>query len=157
MAALVAAGRPVPPSRQRAGIPRDLEQICLTCLRTDPADRYPSATAVAEDLQRFLAGEPVKARPVGPVRKAWRIVRRRRGLVAALLLTSLAAVGIWEFRSRHTEGVRESGRNLATAGGLTSGIDLALRVVERYFGRETARRTAEYMEYQGKGWLPPTG
>ena len=51
----------------------------------------------------------------------------------------------------------ESGRNLATAGGLTSGIDLALRVVERYFGRETARRTAEYMEYQGKGWLPPTG
>jgi putative intracellular protease/amidase/YHS domain-containing protein len=43
--------------------------------------------------------------------------------------------------------------NLATAGGLTSGIDLALRVVERYFGREIAKQTAYYMEYQGQGWM----
>ena len=41
---------------------------------------------------------------------------------------------------------------LATAGGLTSGIDLALRVVARYFGEATASRTAEYMEWQGDGW-----
>jgi transcriptional regulator GlxA family with amidase domain len=47
----------------------------------------------------------------------------------------------------------ESAPNLATAGGLTSGIDLALHVVERYFGRETAQRTAAYMEYQGRGWI----
>jgi transcriptional regulator GlxA family with amidase domain/YHS domain-containing protein len=45
--------------------------------------------------------------------------------------------------------------NLATAGGLTSGIDLALRVVERYFGDETARETATMLEYQGEGWLHP--
>src|SRR5262249_19635450 len=43
--------------------------------------------------------------------------------------------------------------NLATAGGLSSGIDLALRVVERYYGRQAAAETADYMEYQGKGWL----
>jgi transcriptional regulator GlxA family with amidase domain/YHS domain-containing protein len=43
--------------------------------------------------------------------------------------------------------------NLATAGGLSSGIDLALRVVERYFGRDLAQKTAYYMEYQGQGWL----
>jgi len=49
----------------------------------------------------------------------------------------------------------ESAPNLATAGGLTSGIDLALRVVERYFGRGVAERTAAYMEYQGKGWIAP--
>jgi len=49
----------------------------------------------------------------------------------------------------------ESASNLATAGGLTSGIDLALRVVERYFGRDVAQRTATYMEYQGKGWITP--
>jgi transcriptional regulator GlxA family with amidase domain len=42
--------------------------------------------------------------------------------------------------------------HIATAGGLTSGIDLALRVVERYFGRKQAERTAEYMEYTGEGW-----
>jgi transcriptional regulator GlxA family with amidase domain/YHS domain-containing protein len=45
--------------------------------------------------------------------------------------------------------------NLATAGGLSSGIDLALRVVERYFGREVAAKTADYMEYQGEGWTDP--
>jgi transcriptional regulator GlxA family with amidase domain len=44
------------------------------------------------------------------------------------------------------------GPKVATAGGLTSGIDLALRVVERYFGRDTAQATAEYMEYRGDGW-----
>jgi transcriptional regulator GlxA family with amidase domain len=46
----------------------------------------------------------------------------------------------------------ENGR-IATAGGLTSGIDLALRVVERYFGRPAAERTAAYMEYQSRGWM----
>ena len=48
----------------------------------------------------------------------------------------------------------ESG-NIATAGGLSSGIDLALRVVERYFGGEAARQTAFDMEYQGQGWMNP--
>lgn len=48
----------------------------------------------------------------------------------------------------------ESG-NLATAGGLTSGMDLAFRVVERYFGRDVASQTATLLEYQGKGWLNP--
>jgi putative intracellular protease/amidase/YHS domain-containing protein len=45
--------------------------------------------------------------------------------------------------------------NLASAGGLTSGIDLALRVVERYYGSDVAKKTAYYMEYQGQGWLNP--
>jgi putative intracellular protease/amidase/YHS domain-containing protein len=45
--------------------------------------------------------------------------------------------------------------NLASSGGLSSGIDLALRVVERYYGRERAEQTADMMEYQGKGWLDP--
>jgi len=48
----------------------------------------------------------------------------------------------------------ESGK-FATAGGLSSGIDLALRVVERYFGRDVASNTANFMEYQGRGWLDP--
>ena len=45
--------------------------------------------------------------------------------------------------------------NLASAGGLSSGIDLALRVVERYFGRDVATETAYQMGYQGQGWLDP--
>jgi transcriptional regulator GlxA family with amidase domain len=47
----------------------------------------------------------------------------------------------------------ETSGNIATAGGLTSGIDLALRTVERYFGREAAQQTADYMEYKGNGWI----
>ena len=50
----------------------------------------------------------------------------------------------------------ECSPSVATAGGLTSGIDLALHVVERYFGRDVAQRTATYMEYQGQGWLTQT-
>ena len=51
-------------------------------------------------------------------------------------------------------GVRfVEGEKISTAGGLTSGTDLALRVVERYYGREVAQTTATYMEYQGKGWI----
>jgi len=51
-------------------------------------------------------------------------------------------------------GVRfVEGEKISTAGGLTSGTDLALRVVERYFGREVAQTTATYMEYQGKSWI----
>jgi transcriptional regulator GlxA family with amidase domain len=51
-------------------------------------------------------------------------------------------------------GVRfVEGEKISTAGGLTSGTDLALRVVERYFGREVAQTTAAYMEYHGKGWI----
>lgn len=51
-------------------------------------------------------------------------------------------------------GVRfVEGEKISTAAGLSSGIDLALRVVERYFGREVSQRTATYMEYQGKGWM----
>jgi len=46
----------------------------------------------------------------------------------------------------------ESDDVISTAGGLTSGIDLALHVVERYYGREVAQRTADYMEYEGTGW-----
>ena len=45
------------------------------------------------------------------------------------------------------------GPKISTAGGLTSGIDLALRVVDRYFGRDVAEKTAVYMEYQSKGWI----
>jgi transcriptional regulator GlxA family with amidase domain len=58
-----------------------------------------------------------------------------------------------EVRVRRGLRFVESSPRIATAGGLSSGIDLALRVVERYYGRDTAAKTAEYMEYQGKGWM----
>ncbi len=68
---------PVPPRRLNSAIPRDLETICLTCLRKDPGRRYASAEALVEDLRRWLDGRPILARPVSLLEKAWKWCHRR--------------------------------------------------------------------------------
>ena len=63
---------PEPPSRWRPGSPHDLDAICLKCLEKKPERRYSTAAALADDLERFLAREPIRARPPG----AWNLLRR---------------------------------------------------------------------------------
>jgi WD40 repeat protein len=87
----VLAEDPVPPRRLQPKVPRDLETVCLRCLHKDPARRYASARALAEDLRRFLGGEAIQARPVGAWERGWRWARRRP-VTAALVLVSAVAV-----------------------------------------------------------------
>ncbi len=83
-------GETVRPSRLRPGLPRDLEAVCLKCLEKDPDHRYASMEELRDDLQRFLAGQPTHARPLGPVGRAWRWCRRRLAIATLLLLLTLS-------------------------------------------------------------------
>jgi serine/threonine protein kinase/Flp pilus assembly protein TadD len=86
---------PLPPRRRNARIPRDLETIVLKCLEKDPADRYQSAEALAQDLRRFVRGDPVEARP----RRLWERLLRKlqrqkaKAAAAALVLALIVALG----------------------------------------------------------------
>jgi serine/threonine protein kinase/tetratricopeptide (TPR) repeat protein len=98
----IQAVEPVPPARLRPKVPRDLETICLKCLRKEPPRRYASAGALAEDLRRWHNGRPILARPVGLLERGWRWGRRKPALAslsAALILVVVSALaaltGLW--------------------------------------------------------------
>jgi serine/threonine-protein kinase len=87
----VLTDEPVPPARLNPRVPRDLETICLKCLQKEPHRRFASAAAMAEDLRRFVRGEPIAARPAGRVERLARWSRRQPA-AATLLSISLLAV-----------------------------------------------------------------
>jgi WD40 repeat protein/tRNA A-37 threonylcarbamoyl transferase component Bud32 len=88
---------PVPPRQLQPKVPRNLEIICLRCLQKEPYKRFATAAELAEDLRRFLAGEPILSRPVGRLERGWRWCRRNpavAGLAAAVVLALLAGTAI---------------------------------------------------------------
>lgn len=85
---------PAHPRTFDARIPRDLETIVLKALAKRPADRYPTALELAADLERFLHYEPVKARRISPLGRAWRFARRHPALTAVSLFASATIVSV---------------------------------------------------------------
>jgi tetratricopeptide (TPR) repeat protein len=82
---------PLRPRRLQPKVPADLETICLQCLHKEPRKRYATAAALADDLNRFLTGEPIRARPAGAVERLLKWAKRRPAL-AALVAVSAAAL-----------------------------------------------------------------
>jgi WD40 repeat protein/tetratricopeptide (TPR) repeat protein len=85
---------PEPVSKHNHRAPGDLEVICLKCLEKDPERRYASAQALADDLRRYLAGEPITARRITSFERAWLWCRRNPRLAAAMGSTAAAVVAV---------------------------------------------------------------
>jgi WD40 repeat protein/serine/threonine protein kinase len=164
----VVGQEPVPPSRLRPTTPRDLETVCLKCLGKSPARRYATAEALADDLARFLAGEPIRARPVSAWERAAKWARRRpalaamTGLLAVVVLLGFALV-TWQWRRAEGEWHRaeqerdraetERGKAVALAGAEAEAKRDALRLSSRLL-TEQGLNLAERGEYgPGMLWL----
>ena len=85
---------PVSPSRVQFHVPRDLETICMKCLQKEPRKRYATAKEMADDLTRYLRGEPIKARRTPPVERAVKWVKRRPAKATALAFTTAVLIGL---------------------------------------------------------------
>jgi eukaryotic-like serine/threonine-protein kinase len=112
----------VPPSRLQPKTPRDLETICLKCLRKESMHRYISAQALGEDLGRFLDGKPILARPAGPLERLDKWARRKPALAAllgtvvlAVVLLSVAVVFLWRTNEAEARQRKLAERNAERA------------------------------------------
>jgi tetratricopeptide (TPR) repeat protein len=126
-----------PPECRR--LPRDLRAIVEKCLEREPARRYASAAVLAEDLHRFVEGLPVRARPVSPLRRLARGIRRRPVLAAAVGLSVLFA----------TAGIGGFAYHTATVAAANSRIDQSERLAEETAGvatRSMSRLTGDLVE-----------
>jgi WD40 repeat protein/tRNA A-37 threonylcarbamoyl transferase component Bud32 len=117
----VRSQEPVAPSQLQPRLPRDLSTICLRCLHKEPARRYASAGELAEDLRRFRAGEPIRARPVSAAERVWRWGRRNPGWAAMLTavtgLLLVFVVGMALMNLRLSEALEVSDRERGHARG----------------------------------------
>jgi tetratricopeptide (TPR) repeat protein len=147
---LVRTADPVPPRRLQPGLPRDLETVCLKCLRKAPGQRYASARDLADDLRRFRNGEPIHARPVGAGERVLKWVRRHPAAATAAAVSIASIVVLFgggllsnaalrqanrETQERADEAEHERAAALAEWRRAEDNFQLALDAVERMLTR----------------------
>ncbi len=130
----VRSQEPVPPTRLQPRLPRDLETICLKCLQKEPRKRYADAQQLADDLHRYLAGEPIHARPTPAWERVGKWARRRPDLATSIvLLVLITALGFglvyWKWRDaearrEEAERARRDAQLLTARTALGRGLSL---------------------------------
>lgn len=112
---------PAPPSSLNVDVPRELETICLKCLRKQPEHRYESALALAEDLHRYLEGRPILARRTGPIERTVKLIVRKPAHAALVALVSLA-IGVVAVGATWV-GARRAGVRAAVEADITQAMN----------------------------------
>jgi serine/threonine-protein kinase len=146
---------PEPPSLLNKRVPRDLEIICLKCLEKEPNRRYPSALALAEDLDRWMKGAPILARPVGTMTKAVMWCRRNKALASLAALLVLALTGgmagvTWKWREAAHERAKAEAVNELLTQRLLAQASLELDPLAKNL---TVRELLDRAGSQLGGWL----
>jgi WD40 repeat protein len=155
---LVLERDPVTPRVLVAGVPRDLETICLKCLEKEPTKRYATAQELAEELDRFLKNEPIRARRSSRVEKAWRWCRRKpvvaslSAATAALVLAVAIGSPIAAFRIAREKELAQTKAAEAQRNLYISNMRLAQQAWERYDLRRLQRLLYETGTYPDHGF-----
>jgi tetratricopeptide (TPR) repeat protein len=134
---------PESPRRLNPRVDRDLETIVLKAIAKEPGARYETALEMANDLDNWLTGEPILARPVGSMVKAWRSARRNRAVASALGICAIVFVlaGIWTVRER-SEALRQKAIAIQERDRALSNERIATDVIDEYV-TENARENFE--------------
>jgi WD40 repeat protein len=155
---------PRPPRAHSPGVPRDLELICLKCLAKAPGGRYASARELADDLHRFLLGEPVRARPPSVLDRSGKFIRRNKALVGAaagiavaltagIVATSLTALS--EARQRRLADASAHQAGLARQEAVREACQARMAAALAALGGNNVREAADQLDAvppDRRGW-----
>ncbi len=141
---------PVKPSVLRSGVPKELETICLKCLQKSPKDRYLTVTDLLEDLDRFLDGRPILARPASLASTAWKWTKRHPAVAALIAVTALASTSVLVIGLAYNASLRNALSSAKAAQARADGnLQFAFQAVEQMLERVGFSKLADTPEMEG--------